>query len=403
MPMAEWVFTVSEVTDYIKRVLQAEDMLQDMQVSGEISGLRRAASGHMYFTVKDTASQLQCVYFRPEQDVLSVKNLAEGMQVTLRGRVSLYSAGGQLNFVVKSVRNNGVGNMYTMIEERKQRLHAQGFFDDEHKKALPVFPRRIGVITSRQGAVIRDIIRIAVQNNPKVNLLLYPVRVQGDGAAQEMILALEHFNRMNDIDVVILGRGGGSYEDLFEFNDEDLVKAVYNSRVPVVSAVGHEVDYTLVDFAADLRAATPTEAAQIVVPDVLGWIRQVSQLRESMNMAAKNAVVGAQSDWAGLNRLLHSNAPQEKLNQMSLRSDALASRLHTAGEQMLRAHTQRLEAASGRLAALGPQAVLKRGYALVLSQDGRHVDTVEGLTPGDKLDIQLHRGGVYATVDNVRK
>ncbi|MDD4797269.1 MAG: exodeoxyribonuclease VII large subunit, partial [Eubacteriales bacterium] len=264
--MAEWVFTVSEVTEYIKRMVAAEELLQNMRVRGEVSGLRRAASGHIYFTLKDAASQMQCVYFKQDQNS-SAANLAEGMQVTLSGRMALYAAAGQLNFYVKSVQNDGVGSLYAMLEQRKERLRRLGYFDDGHKKPLPAFPCTLGVVTSRQGAVLRDIIRVATRRNPHIVIVLYPVRVQGEGAAREIVRGIQRLGERDDIDVIIVGRGGGSFEDLFEFHDEELVKAVYHSAVPIISAVGHEVDFTLCDFAADVRAATPSEAAEIAVPD----------------------------------------------------------------------------------------------------------------------------------------
>lgn len=401
--MPEWVFTVSEVTEYIKRMISAEELLQNMQVRGEISGLKRAASGHIYFTLKDASSQMQCVFFRQDQNS-SVASLVEGMQVTLSGRMALYTAAGQLNFYVKAVRNNGIGNLYAMLEQRKERLRKLGYFDEGHKKPIPAFPHTIGVVTSRQGAVIRDIIRVATRRNPHIGIVLYPVRVQGEGAAREIIRGIACLNERDDIDVIIVGRGGGSFEDLYEFNDEELVKTIYHSALPIISAVGHEVDFTLADFAADVRAATPSEAAEIAVPDREMLRRRVDELQARLERLAWETLQEGRGQLRAALRLLHANSPQEKLNQSVIGLDQLNMRLRRAARQHYKDEELRWRAWHDRLANLNPRAVLDRGYAMVFQADTRQfITAVEQVRPAENIRVLLRDGKLDATVTRRQK
>lgn len=398
--MSEWVFTVSEVAEFLKRVIGSEELLQNLQVCGEVSGLRRAASGHIYFTVKDAACQLHCIYFAQDQRAASRASLKEGAQVTLSGRMGVYTAGGQLNLYVKDVRDNGVGNLYVMLEQRKERLRAQGYFDAAHKKTLPSYPHSIGVITSRQGAVIRDILRVALRRDPDLHIALYPVRVQGEGAAQEMIRALKAFNERYPVDLLILGRGGGSFEDLFEFQDEGLVKAIYHSRIPVVSAVGHEVDYTLADFAADVRAATPSEAAELAVPSRENTAQNVSMLQIRLDQALETRLRSAAGAYEQLEARLARCHPSQRLAQGLQRLEHAQQRLQTGAKAQLEKQNAQLSVLCQRLEALNPHSVLRRGYAMVYHEDRSLAADAASVAAEETLRIVLRDGNIHARALN---
>jgi exodeoxyribonuclease VII large subunit len=365
--MAEWVFTVSEAGEFVKRSLESEPLLQDIRIRGEISDYKRASSGHVYFTLKDERALLRCVWFR--QDQKAGAGLAEGMKITARGRLSFYAEQGQLNFYVREVKNDGTGSLFLLFEQRRERFRQRGWFDEAHKKALPSFPSAIGVVTSPTGAVIRDIIRIARRRNPGVKIVLYPVRVQGDGAAEEIARGVETFNELGNVDALIVGRGGGSFEDLWEFNDERVVRAIYESAIPVVTAIGHETDFSLADFAADRRAATPSEAAELLVPDVLALARGVAALTARLVRQYTHALEAREQRVAYLRQALMLRGPRERLEHFALRLDNLTERMQTAFGSRIASRRQTVDSLAERLRGLNPMAVLERGYAAVFSLD----------------------------------
>jgi exodeoxyribonuclease VII large subunit len=386
--MTDWVFTVTEAGDFIKKSLESEPLLQSISIRGEISDYKRAASGHVYFSLKDEHALLRCAWFR--QDQKAGFSLAEGMKVTARGRLSYYSEQGQLNFYIRDVKNDGTGSLYLLFEQRKERFRQRGWFDEAHKRALPAFPSSIGVVTSPTGAVIRDIIRIARRRNPSVKIVLYPVRVQGDGAAREIAQGIETFNALGNVDALIVGRGGGSFEDLWEFNDEQVVKAVYESSIPVITAIGHETDFTLADFAADRRAATPSEAAELLVPDVMALARTVTVLSARLSRQFGYALDYREQRIAFLQQALTLHGPQERLDRFELRLDNLSERMQTAFGARIASREQAVDSLENRLRGLDPMAVLGRGYAAVYSEDrGEYVSRGIELVLDENINIRF--------------
>jgi exodeoxyribonuclease VII large subunit len=365
--MADWIFTVSEVGDFIKKSFESDPMLQNISIRGEISDLRKSAAGHIYFTLKDERSLLKSVWFKQDQKLSG--NITEGLKVTTRGRLSYYSEQGQLNYYIREIKSDGVGNLYLLFEQRKERFRLKGYFDAENKKPLPPFPASIGVVTSPTGAVIRDIIRIAMRRNPGVRIVLYPVKVQGEGAAAEIAKGIETFNSRSNVDVLIVGRGGGSFEDLWEFNDEAVVAAIHKSNIPVVTAIGHETDFSLADFSADIRAATPSEAAELIVPNVMDLANHVNALSGRLKRQSENALSQREQRIAYLRQALDLHGPKDKLVRAELKLDNLSDRMQTSIEASLAKYGASVENYGNRLCGLNPAAVLDRGYAAIYSLD----------------------------------
>ncbi len=384
--MAEWVFTVSEAGDFIKKSLEAEPIFQGISIRGEISDLRRSAAGHLYFSLKDERALLKCVWFK--QDQRSASSVSDGMRAVTRGRLSYYSEQGQLNYYIKDLKNDGVGSLFLLFEQRRERFRAKGYFEEEHKKEIPSFPNTIGVVTSPTGAVIRDIIRVARRRNPGVRILLYPVRVQGDGAAAEIARGIEIFNRQGRVDVLIVGRGGGSFEDLWEFNDEAVVSAVYRSEIPVVTAIGHETDFSLADFAADVRAATPSEAAELVVPNVMNLANGIDGLFHRLSRLMMDTLSNQEQNLLYLRQSLDLHGPRDRLARGELWLDNLTERMQTACGANLTRLESAITSLDGRLHGLNPRAVLERGYAAVYSVSKQaYVACAEDLSTGETVRL----------------
>lgn len=387
--MADWIFTVSEAGEFVKRSLESEPVLQSIGIRGEISDFRRSAAGHVYFSLKDEHSLLKCVWFKQEQKAGA--SITEGMKVVARGRLSFYSEQGQLNFYIKEVKSDGVGNLYLLFEQRKERFRQKGYFDAERKKPLPAYPTTIGVVTSPTGAVIRDIIRIAQRRNPGLRIVLYPVKVQGEGAAAEIASGIAAFNRLGRADVLIVGRGGGSFEDLWEFNDEAVVSAIHRSEIPVVTAIGHETDFTLADFAADVRAATPSEAAELTVPNVMELARNIEALTARLRRQLETALNRREQKVAYLRQALDLHGPRDKLERYELRLDNLRDRMQTSYDGTVVKFSTAVDSLENRLKGLNPMAVLERGYAAVYSVDRQaYVSDGIALARDENISIRFH-------------
>ncbi len=395
--MADWVFTVSEVGEFVKRSFDSQPMLQSLQVRGEISDLRRSAAGHMYFALKDERALLRCVYFR--QDQAFGQKIAEGQRVTVTGRLSYYAEQGQINYYVKRVKADGVGNLFLLFEQRKARFQALGYFDAERKRPLPSMPERIGVITSPTGAVIRDIIRIIGRRSPRTQVVLYPVRVQGEGAAAEIAAGIRAFNARGNVDVLIVGRGGGSFEDLWEFNDEQVVRSIVESALPVISAVGHETDFTLADFAADVRAATPSEAAELAVPDTQQRLRQVTELSARLRQSMLGQLALRENELRLLERTVTLQSPMNRATDGLLRLDDLRERLDGAMARRLETAQTQVEHMGSLLVGMNPALVLQRGYAAVwMPQRGSYATGVAELSPNDPVVLRMADGSRVAVI-----
>ncbi|MBS4007834.1 MAG: exodeoxyribonuclease VII large subunit [Clostridium sp.] len=394
---SERILTVAQATQYIKNLFAADSQLNRLRVSGEISNFKAHSSGHMYFTLKDAAASMRCVMFKSANGRLTFRP-ADGMKVVLGGRLSVYERDGLYQLYVESMAPEGVGSLFAAFEEMKKRLAAEGLFAPEAKKTLPRFPERIGLVTSPTGAAIRDILATLSRRFPQAEVLLVPVLVQGVGAAAQIAEAIDFFNRLADIDVLIIGRGGGSIEELWAFNEEAVAKAIYSSRIPVVSAVGHETDFTIADFVADVRAATPTAAAEIVVPDQ----RELQQFL-SMAKSRMTAVISSKLEHNRryVDRIASAREftrPSHRFDQHRQMLDNLASRLENRLSYLMQSYTAKLDFLAGKLGALNPDAVLARGFAICLDGNGKVVRDARQLAPDDLLRTRLHQGYADARV-----
>jgi len=382
--------TVTQLNKYVKALLEEAEPLRGLLVAGEISNFKDHYSGHWYFTLKDAGAAVPAVMFRESNRRLGFVP-QDGMHVIIRGRASLYERDGKFQLYADDMQPDGLGALYLAYEQLKERLAAEGLFDPDRKREIPFFPARVGVITSGTGAAVRDILQILRRRCPASEVILCPVQVQGAGAAAQIAAAVELFNRTQAADVLIVGRGGGSLEDLWAFNEEITVRAVAASAIPVISAVGHETDVTICDFAADLRAPTPSAAAELAVPDLADLLAGLYSLRSRMEQAMLYAM---QARRAALEHLLSRRIlrrPEELAYASRLRLDYAAQRLRGATEAKLHAENARLSRAAARLDAMSPLAVLARGYAIAL-KNGAPVKSVRELDPGDKLRLTLGDG-----------
>lgn len=397
--MARTSFTVTELNAHIKQLLDADALLGNVCVTGELSNYKVYPSGHHYFTLKDAESSLRCVMFRSSAQSLRFRP-ASGMSVAAIGRIAVYPRDGAYQLYCTRLIPGGVGDLYAAYEQLKEQLQKEGLFDRAHKKPLPAFPQRIAVITSSAGAAVRDIIRVLGKRWPASEVVLLPVRVQGTEAPAEIAGALRYANRYQVGDLIITGRGGGSIEDLWAFNDERVARAIYDSDIPVISAVGHEPDVTISDFVADLRAATPSNAAELAVPNaediretLRGYdIRMAQAMRKQMTQRR-----AALENLAG-RRVLQSPAAYFDLRRVEL--DYTRSRLTAAGERWLAARRHDFARCAAALDAMSPLKVLARGYAVATDADGAVLRSAAQTQPGDPIRVQLQDGALHCTVNN---
>ena len=393
------VYTVSELNALAQELL--ETAFPDVWVEGELSNVRPYPSGHLYFTLKDGGGELDAVMFKPLAARLAFRP-EDGQAVRARGTLTVYGPRGRYQLEVWRLEPAGLGPRQRALEALKRRLAAEGLFDPARKRPLPPCPERLGLITSTEGAAIRDVLSILGRRYPAVEVRIFPVRVQGDGAAEEIAHAIGAANRYHrrcePLDVLIVGRGGGSSEDLWAFNEEVVARAIARSAVPVVSAVGHEVDVTLADLAADVRAPTPSAAAQLVVPDRDELLGRVGELARRLVSGQSGRLEALQ---VRLERLVSGYAlrrPLRRLREAQQTLDALSARLLRAQRVQLERPARRLEALLARLEAVSPTAVLRRGYALVQDAQGRVVRAAEGVDVGQRLTVRLHRGWLECEV-----
>ena len=388
--------TVSQLNRQAKTLL--EQGLARLWVEGEISNIARPASGHVYFTLKDKSAQIRAAFFRQRQRGPTI-SLKDGDQVLVYGRVSLYEARGDYQLIVEQIEPAGEGALKRQFEVLKKKLAAEGLFDEDRKQELPELPTRIGVITSPTGAAIRDIVSILGRRFPPIPIVIYPSAVQGDAAPQELITALATAIRRAECDVLILARGGGSLEDLWAFNDEQLARAIAESPIPIVSAVGHEVDFTIADFVADLRAPTPSGAAELVVPDREDWLRVVKSLAMRISRLGRRTVedLAQALDW--LSRRLVQTSPTAMLERSRTRLAGLNQNLSTAVHGAVAVVSHRLELAMRGLHSVSPLATLERGYAIVEeATTGKVLLSPSDVSPGDDIRARLAHGELIATV-----
>ncbi len=394
---------VSQLNGYIKRILQTDPLLGNVSVIGEISNLKFHGSGHVYFSMKDADSKLNC--FLPADRAASLRyELSEGMEITASGYIYLYERGGSYSLNIRDIEVAGLGNLSIAFEKLKQKLEEEGLFDQRYKKKIPFFPEKIAVITSETGAAVRDILKIIKNKNNYVDVLVYPVLVQGPAAAGQIADAISQVNeKWPEIDTIITGRGGGAMEELWAFNEEIVARSIFASKIPVISAVGHETDFTIADFVADKRAETPTAAANMAVPDIGELKAYLADRRESMRLAAESCIQYKQMQLSSLDleafkRDLESRVTMEQMRIENIKSENLhhIANLVQSLEKEINLHRSSLQ-------SLNPKAVMARGYGAVVGPDGKLIGSVQRIKPQDALTVVLKDGQASCTVNEVRR
>lgn len=392
------VFGVTELNEYIRDLLDMDPVLNGVYVRGELSNYKVYPSGHHYFTMKDSGGSLRCVMFRSSAAKLRFRP-ENGMQVVAFGRLAVFPRDGVYQLYVNEITTDGVGDLYVAFEQLKEKLLKEGLFDPSHKKPVPRFPERIAVITSPAGAAVRDIIRILGKRWPLSKVIVLPVRVQGAEAPPEITGAIRYANRYRVADVIITGRGGGSIEDLWAFNDERVARAIYDSAIPVISAVGHEPDVTIADFVADLRAATPSNAAELAVPDIAEIREMLLQLELRAGQALNKELKMLRQRLAELSEKRVLQSPKYYIDDKRMLLDFLSTRMGAAAARKVTALRERFIRLAASLDAMSPLKVLGRGYAIVRRPDGAIVKSAADVKAGDKIKVRLQRDEIGATVD----
>lgn len=389
--------TVSALNNYIKRVMDNNSYLKDICVKGEISNYKAHSSGHIYMTLKDEGSVIKAVMFKGSARLLRF-NLENGMKIIARGRVSVYEAGGQYQMYIESVQPDGVGALYVAYEQLKAKLAEEGLFDEKYKKPIPKFPDIIGVVTAATGAAVRDIINVLGRRYPLAKVRVLPVAVQGEGAGDEVAAAIDYLNEHKLCDVIIAGRGGGSIEDLWAFNEECVARAIFRSEIPVISAVGHEVDFTIADFVADMRAPTPSAAAEIAVPNMSELMQYLMSAKSGMFISMNSLLERKRHKLS-----ICESSPAFKLFKNSLKDkevllDSMTTDLENLMDGILKTKKESFSSNMGKLDALSPLKVLERGYAVAFSADGKVIRKTKDAKSGDDINIRLTDGDIGCVV-----
>lgn len=397
-----YIVSVSQANEYANSLLQQDGLLRNIGIRGEISGFKRHSSGHLYFSLKDEGALIRCVMFR--QYAVNCPFLpADGMQVTAFGSVSLYVRDGQYQFYIRNMEEQGEGALYRRFLIQKTRLQAKGYFSAEYKKELPFLPRRVGVVTSQTGAVFQDIKNVIRRRFPKMDIVLSPAKVQGDGAAQQIADAIGALDASGLVDVIIVGRGGGSIEDLWAFNEEIVAEAIFRCKTPIISAVGHETDFTIADFTADLRAPTPSAAAELCVPEYSLMQERLLHIRSQIQ---KNALQAAADRKMKLQAVIASNAmakPAHMLAMSRQRLDIAQIRLQESASQSLFSRQEHFHRIKHALDTLNPYSVLQRGYALARDPAGNTICSVHGLMAGQQAELIFHDGSVKIKIESINQ
>jgi len=395
MKSQKQVFSVSELTMMLKKSL--ETSFPSVWIQGEVSNLKRHSSGHVYFTLKDENAQIACVLWRSRAASVAVE-LDDGLKVQAQGAITVYPPRGNYQLDVVRLIPVGIGELQAAFEKLKAKLAAEGLFAPERKKPIPPFPRRVGIVTSETGAALRDILSVIVRRFPAVEVLLLPVRVQGAGAAQEIAAAIRDMNAYGEIDVMIVGRGGGSLEDLWPFNEEVVARAIFDSRIPVVSAVGHEIDFSISDFVADLRAPTPSAAAELVVPSRDELLETLGNICYTMHQNLSDRIASGRKSVATILGSYAFNLPRQMVASQAQRLDELERSLSVEVEHFLEITRRNHQSLQQRLESVGPGNILKRGYVIV-RKETEVVMTSRRLKRGDRATLEFHDGEVQTRVE----
>ena len=396
MENARRIATVSQINNYIKALLEQVSVIQSVWIKGEISNFKLHSSGHIYLTLKDSNSVLKAVMFRGAASKLNFKP-KDGMMVLALGRIAVYEAGGQYQLYIEAMEQEGTGDLYAQFEELKKKLGEEGLFEEAHKKSVPKFPSCIGIATSPTGAAIRDMINVIKRRCPMVKIIIYPCLVQGEGASKTIVEAIEYFNSKRNVDVIIIGRGGGSIEDLWAFNEEVTARAAFNSKIPVISAVGHETDFTISDFTSDLRAPTPSAAAELAVPDMLELKNQIDTSCARMAALLKQKIDAPKKQLDFLSAKISKAYFEKYLLDLEQDTDRLSEALIKAFSNKIDLEQKRFEKEAGKLSALSPLSVFERGYCS-LSKGDKLVTDVRNVETGDMVTLRLKGGELDCNV-----
>ncbi len=395
--------SVSEVNGYIKKCLGIDPILSSITVKGEISNYKLHTSGHLYFSLKDNSSRLRCIMFREAAKKLAFEP-TEGMNVAAKGSISVYERDGQYQLYVKDMSQDGLGELYEAFEQLKKSLEQKGYFDPDNKKRLPFMPLKIGVVTSAEGAAVRDIITTIGRRSGKTEILVYNSLVQGEKAPDQICRGIQYFNRMEPVDVIIIGRGGGSIEELWAFNDERVANAIHESEIPIVSAVGHQTDFTIADFAADLRAPTPTAAGELVVPELQQLGRSLSEAYGRMGNAMEKYIQMRRLELKRMKESYGFRQPRDRIVQFKQQTDEEYARLVRALGVFCRNRRLTLEQMAARMDSLSPLSVVERGYAVVRNRETGHtVKSVTQVKENSNLDLMLKDGIISTRVLKLKR
>lgn len=395
------VYSVGQINTYIRNMFTQDFVLNRVSVRGEISNLKYHTSGHIYFTLKDASAAIACVMFAGARGGLAFR-MSNGQQVVVDGAVNVYERDGKYQLYATKIRQDGAGELYEKFLELKEELEEMGMFAPEYKQPIPKFVRRIGVVTAPTGAAIRDIVNIATRRNPGIRIILYPAKVQGEGAAESVAAGLAALDALG-VDVIIVGRGGGSIEDLWAFNEETVARAIFSCHTPVISAVGHETDTTIADFVADLRAPTPSAAAELAVADVTAWLQALDEDALQLQRIMQRMIKDARSRLRECELRMRYAKPQQRLMQQKQRLDEYEERLRRAMQSLLEQTRHQLALSEERLRRFSPYEKLESGYGCILTEDGRRIRSVSQVAPGEVVQIYLADGRMTARIQEVKE
>lgn len=393
--------TVSELNKYIKNQVDADEYLNNVYIKGEISNFKHHYTGHMYFTLKDEKSLIKCVMFKTATSTLTFMP-KDGMKVLILGTVSIYEAGGVYQIYCKAMQEDGIGDLYKAFEELKEKLEKEGLFDKAHKKKIPIMPNTIGVLTSQTGAVIRDIINVSTRRNPNVYIKLYPIPVQGKGAEIKIVEAIETMNKYKLSDVIILARGGGSLEDLWPFNEEIVARTIYASEIPIISAVGHETDFTIADFVADLRAPTPSAAAELAQVDVKEIEEKINSYRNRFKIALKKKVEYMRLRYEKALASKVFKEPTQKINEYYMNIDIKLKNMEMIVQNKIKEAKLKATNSIARLDTLSPLKTLVRGYSIV-EEKGKVIKSIKQVQENDIITVRMYDGRISTKVQKVEE
>lgn len=385
--------SVGEVNNYVKKLVENDFILKNLNVKGEISNLKFHSSGHIYFSLKDENSKVNCIMFKNNAVNLDFR-LEEGMKVEIKARLGVYHKEGTYQLYCENIKKAGIGELFEEFHKLKKELSEEGIFDEKYKRALPKFPKRIGIITARTGAAVRDIINVIQRRNKSLDIILYPAKVQGENAADSIIEGIRYFNNEKSVDVIILGRGGGSIEELWAFNNRDLAYEIFNSRIPTVSAVGHEVDFTISDFVSDMRAPTPSAAGELVSPSLQEMINDLLNKKEFLHRVIDRKFLNAKRDVDLLHKGLKGNNPKHIIEKRIKEVNSLEEKLNFLGKRKIDKAKDELIALNSILQTLNPLNTLGRGYSVIMDKEDKVINKVSELKKNDMVKVIMKDGSV---------